>query len=387
MAEFQSPGRPKVRAAIDSVVPELGVPSIMVQIRDEDGTWFGSAGVADTVTGAPRVPGEHLHSGSISKAFTAATLLQLEAEGRLSIDDTVDRWLPGAMAENGYDGTQVTIRHLLSNTSGLFATGMALEFQRRYLTRSAFDEHRFDVYQPADVLAIALSEPPVGRPGETFWYSNGGFAFAAAIIEEVTGNSLESEVHRTVVRPLGLKHTFMRHREETGYHGRHPRSYSKLYLKEGTRVEDVTPETWTTLMEDPSLPPMDTTDVNTSGGWGAANVVATPDELITFYTAMVTGGLLPADQHRAMWDTVDTAGTYWLANARYGLGVYQLTLSDGQVLRGGGGASYGTYTFTMGTPDGKRMMLVHTNNDWAAFPAIDRIIEAEFGAGGLRLEM
>lgn len=387
MTENQSPGREKVRAAIDSVVGDMGAPSIVVQIQDDNGTWFGSAGSADTVTGAPRVPGEQLHTGSISKAYTAATVLRLAAEGRLNLDDTVDRWLPGAMAGNGYDGTKITIRQLLSNTSGLFATGLALEVQRRYATRSGIAEHRFDVYQVEDVLALALSEPPVFQPGEGFCYSNGGFAFAAAIIEKVTGNSFESEVDRAVVQPLGLTHTFARHREETGYRGRHPRAYSKVFLEEGVRPEDVRPDNWPEMMEDADLPPLDTTDLNTSGGWGAANVVAPLDELIVFIRAMITGGLLPAEQQRDLWTTVSTEGAHWLANTRYGLGIYELTLSNGLTLRGGTGQSMGTCTFTMGTTDGKRMLAMHTNNDFVTFPAFERIIEAEFGGSGFALDI
>ncbi|WP_433269184.1 serine hydrolase domain-containing protein [Actinosynnema sp. CS-041913] len=387
MAVVESPGRQKVREAMDSAVGDMGAPSVVVQVQDDDGTWFGSAGLADTVTGARRVPGEQLHSGSISKAFTAATVLRLEAEGRLSIEDTVDDWLPGAMAENGYDGARVTIRHLLSNTSGLFATGMALELQRRINIRSAFAEHRFDVYQPEDVLKIALSQPPVYQPGEAFLYSNGGFAFAAAIVEKVTGNSFESEVDRTIVRPLGLTHTFARPRQETGYRGRHPRAYSKVYLKEGVRPEDLTADNWPSMMEDPSLPPMDTTESNSSWGWGAANVVAPLDELIVFVNAMITGSLLPADQHRRMWTTVSTEGAHWLANTRYGLGLYELTLSNGLKLRGGTGQGPGTCTLVMGTADGKHTLAVHTNNDWVSLPVLDKIIEAEFGASGFQLDL
>ncbi len=387
MAAVESPGRQKVREAMESAVNDLGAPSVVVQVQDDNGTWFGSAGPADTVTGAKRVPGEQLHAGSISKAYTAATVLQLEAEGRLSIDDTVDKWLPGVMTGNGYDGTKVTIRHLLSNTSGLFATGMALEVQRRTVIRSALAEHRFDVWQPEDVLALALSEPPVHPPGEAFWYSNGGFAFAAAIVEKATGNSFESEVDRTVVRPLGLVHTFARHRAETGYRGRHPRAYSKVFLREGVRPEDVRPDNWPSMMEDPDLAPMDTTEVNTSWGWGAANIVAPLDELIVFFNAMITGSLLPADQHRRMWTTVSTEGAHWLANTRYGLGLYELTLSNGLKLRGGTGQSLGTCTFVMGTADGRHTLAIHTGNDWVTFPVLDKIIEAEFGAAGFGLKL
>ncbi|MCE7003881.1 beta-lactamase family protein [Kibdelosporangium philippinense] len=246
-----------------------------------------------------------------SKAYTAATVPKLAAEGRSDIDDTVEQWLPGAMTDNGYDGSKVTIRQLLSNTSGLFATGIALEVQRRYTIRSAFAKHRFDVWQPSDVLELATSQPPIGAPGEKFRYSNGGFAFAAAIVEKVTGNAFESEVDRAVTEPLGLTNTFMRHREQTGYRGRHPRLFSKVFLAEGVRPEDVTPENWPSMMEDPALEPLDTTEVNTSWGWGAANAVAPLDELIQFFTAITTGTLLPRPSMR-------TCGTPCRPRARIG---------------------------------------------------------------------
>ncbi|MFD9907522.1 serine hydrolase domain-containing protein [Streptomyces sp. NPDC059063] len=387
MEDFTPPKRDKVCEILDWSVSEGGAPSVAVQIQDSDGSWFDCAGLADATAGAVRIPGEHLHTGSISQAYTAATVLQLAAEGRLSIDDTVEEWLPGAMAENGHDGAEVTIRQLLSHTGGLPSTDMAVEVQRRYAVRSAFQAHRFDVWQRADVLRAALSEPPVSRPGEAFWYSNGGFAFAAAIVEAVTGSSFESEVHRTVVKPLGLTDTFVRHRAETGYRGRHPRLYSKLFLREGVRPEEVTPDNWPSLLEDPKLPPLDTTEVNTSAAWGAANVVAPLDELIVFFNALITGSLLPQAQHKEMWTTASTRGAHWLANTGYGLGVYELTLSDGQRLRGATGASVGASTLVLGTPDGSHTLAAHVANDYSAFPFFDKLLEAEFGATGFGLDL
>ncbi|GGS19185.1 D-alanyl-D-alanine carboxypeptidase [Streptomyces aureoverticillatus] len=386
MTDFATPRRDKVCEILDWAVSEGGAPSVAVQIRDDDGLWFDCAGLADATAGAVRVPGERLHTGSISQAYTAATVLRLAAEGRLGVDDTVEQWLPGAMTVNGHDGSKVTVRQLLSHTSGLFSTDMALEVQRRYAVRSAFLEHRYDVWQPEDVLRAALSEPPVAQPGEAFWYSNGGFAFAAAIVEAVTGNSFESEVDRAVVRPLGLTGTFVRHRGDTGYRGRHPRLYSKLFLKEGVRPEEVTPDNWPSLLEDPKLPPLDTTEVNTSAWWGAADVVAPLDELIVFFDALITGSLLPRAQHDEMWTTAPTEGAHWLANTHYGLGVYELTLSDGRRLRGATGESVGTNTLVLGTPDGRHTLAAHVANDYSAFPVFDKLLEAEFGAGGFGLD-
>ncbi|WP_041625222.1 serine hydrolase domain-containing protein [Stackebrandtia nassauensis] len=376
--------RAALREALEWGV-EQGAPSVAVQVSDADGTWFDAVGKSDLVTGAEREPGEQLHTGSISKAFTAVAALNLAAEGRLSLDDTVEKWLPGTANGNGYDGSTITLRHLLNNTSGLFATGMAVEVQNRYNKRSAFDKHRHDVWEIDDVLKLAVSEPPVGEPGEKFWYSNGGFGFAGAIIERASGASLESEVERAV-RPLGLANTFMRERADEGYRGPHPKAYSKLFVKEGVRPEDVTAENWQSMMEGPELEPFDTTDVNTSGGYGAANVVSNFDDLLVFYKALITGSLLPQEQNAELWNTVSTKGGYWMLNSRYGLGVCELTLSDGQKVRGGGGQSFGTITLVLGSPDGERMVAMHTNNDWLTFPVFDRITEAVFGANGIGLE-
>ncbi|MGA4838494.1 serine hydrolase domain-containing protein [Streptomyces sp. G45] len=382
MAAYTGPGRDTLSDVLDWAVVRGGAPSVAVQVQDGDGTWFDAAGTADAATGEARAPGERLHLGGISQAYTAATVLSLEAEGRLSLDDTVERWLPGALAGNGYDGSRVTVRHLLSHTSGLFSTGMALEVQRRYGTRAAFREHRYDVWRREDVLRLAVSEPPAGAPGERFWYSTGGYAFAAAIVEAATGNSFESEVDRAVVRPLGLTHTFVRHRADPGYWGPHPRLHSKMFFRDGVRPEDVTPDNWPSLLEDPALPPLDTTKANTSWAWGAANVVAPLDELIVFMDALITGDLLPEAQHRAMWATESTKGAHWLAHTAYGLGVYELTLSDGRTLRGCTGASTGAHALVLGTPDGRRTLAAHVANDYSGFPVFDRLLEAEFGAPG-----
>ncbi|MEI5097416.1 serine hydrolase domain-containing protein [Streptomyces sp. PmtG] len=387
MAYFATPKRDAVCEILDWAVSDAGAPSVAVQIQDGDGTWFDCAGLADATAGAVRVPGEQLHIGGIAQAYTAATVLRLAAEGRLSVDDTVDQWLPGAMAENGHDGSKVTIRQLLSHTSGLCSTDLALEAQRRYAVRSAFLRHRYDVWQPEEVLRAALSQPPASLPGEEFRYSNGGFAFAAAIVEAVTGNSLESEVDRAVVQPLGLTSTFVRHRAETGYRGRHPRLYSKLFFREGVSPDEVTRDNWPSLLEDPKVPPLDTTEVNTSVAWGAANVVAPLDELIVFFNALLTGSLLPHTQHRDMWTTVSTEGAHWLAHTGYGLGVFELTLSDGRTLRCATGAGVGTHTLVAGTPDGGHTLAVHVANDYSAFLVFNKLLEAEFGATGLRLAL
>lgn len=370
----------KVQQVLDRAVAEAGVPGIVADVRDGDRTWFGTAGVADLDTGAARGPGEYLHTGSSGKAFTAAVLLTLEAEGRLSLDDSVNRWLPGVLDVNGYDGDKITIRHLLSNTSGLFATGLAPEVSHRYASRSGFLQHRFDSFTTEELLRIAVSQPPVGEPGERFEYSNGGFHIAGAVIEKVTGNTYEEEVERRVIRPLGLTHTRVRPAQDTRYPDPHPRAYSTLFFKDGIDPATLTPENWQSLMEEPGLPPLDVTEFNSSLAWSAGNVVSTTGDMSRFVHAMAGGSLLPPAQHRQMWSTVSTEGGHWMPHARYGLGLFEFDkeATGGRTLRGVGGSLWGSWFLSVGTPDG-HTIAVHTSTEWKSWDIMFAIIEAEFG--------
>ncbi|MEV4167559.1 serine hydrolase domain-containing protein [Nonomuraea dietziae] len=371
----------KLQQVLDWAVAEAGVPGIVADVRDGDRTWFGTAGVADIETGVRRRLGEHVHTGSSGKAFTAATVLALEAEGLLSLDDSVNKWLPGVLDVNGYDGDTITIRHLLNNTSGLFITGLAPEISHRYLTRSAFIKHRFDEFTTDDLLRVAVSQPPVGEPGERFAYSNGGFHLVGAIIEKVTGNSYAEEVERRVIRPLGMTHTYVRPVQDKGYPDPHPRAYSTLFFKDGVDPAAITPANWESMMEDPGLAPLDVTEAGTSGGWSAGNVVSTTGDMIRFLNAMASGSLLPPAQHREMWTTVSTEGGHWMPHARYGLGLFEFDkeATGGRTVRGVGGSLWGSWFLAVGTPDGRQTVAVHTNTEWKSWDLMFKVIEAALG--------
>jgi D-alanyl-D-alanine carboxypeptidase len=367
-----------IQQVLDWAVAEPGIPGIVADVKDGDRTWFGTAGVADIKTGARRRPGEYAHIGSGSKAFTAAVVLTLEAEGRLSIDDPVDKWLPGVLNVNGYDGTKITIRHLLSNTSGLFSTGLAPELTNRFATRAGFVKHRFDEFTIEDLLKLTVSQPPVGEPGERFEYANGGFYVAEALIEKVTGNSYAEEVERRVIQPLGLTNTYVRPAQDTGYPDPHPRAYSNLFYKDGTDAAAVTPENWESMMEEPGLEPLDVTEFNTS--WCPGNMVSTTGDMIRAISALASGTLLPPAQHHQMWTTVST-GDYWLPHARYGLGLFEFDKAamGGRTLRGVGGSYWGAGFLTLGTPDGEHAIALHTNTEWKSWDVVFKLVEAVFG--------
>ncbi|WP_433512965.1 serine hydrolase domain-containing protein [Nonomuraea sp. CA-143628] len=365
----------KVQQILDSAVAEDGIPGIVAEVHDAGGAWFGTAGVADLATGRRRQPGEYLHIGSSGKAFTAATMLALAAEGRLSLEDPVHKWLTGVMDAGGYDGNKITIRQLLNHTSGLFLTGLAPELQHSLVTQPA------RVWNTSDLLNLAVSQPPVGEPGEGFVYANGGYYLAGAIIEKVTGNSYAAEVERTVIRPLGLTSTYVRPITDTSYPDPHPQAYVANILKEGADPASLTPEDYASLGEDSGLPPIDCTALNTSWGWAAGGIVSTTGDLSRFLKAIATGSLLPPAQHHEMWTMVSSGSVVWLPHARYGLGVIEFDSAgtNGLTLRGVSGTLPGSFTLALSTDDGRQSVAVHTNIEPKNLDIPIKIIKAMYG--------
>ncbi len=145
--------------AVRAVV-EGGVPGVTLRAEDRRGAWSTTAGVGNLRTERPRSTHDRYRVGSITKTFVATVLLQLEAEGTLSLDDTVDSWLPGLVTGNGHDGTRITLRQLLNHTSGIFNYTADADFGRTYFLKEGFLEHRYDTLAPRSWCA---SRRPTSR--------------------------------------------------------------------------------------------------------------------------------------------------------------------------------------------------------------------------------
>ncbi|WP_433417815.1 serine hydrolase domain-containing protein [Microtetraspora malaysiensis] len=329
-----APGQVEVRQVLDRAVTEGGIPGILTEIRDGHGRWFGSAGVADTATGRKRMPQHRFRIGSTTKTFVATVALQLVAEGRLSLDDTVDEWLPGLVHGNGHDGGKITIRQLLNNTSGIFNYLQDQEAVNRYPTPT-----------PRQLVRIAMSRPPSFEPGTSWEYSQTNYVLAGMVIERVTGSTLAGEVSRRIARPLGLAGTYLPRGGDPKIRGPHSRHYSKLNLP------------------DPNATIYDVTELNPSPFWAAGGMISTAGDLGRFFGALLGGRLLPPAQQKEMFTMVPTKD--WIPDTTYGLGVSSVTLSCGATVWGMGGAIFGSWTYTYGTRDGKHMIAANVNGDWA----------------------
>jgi D-alanyl-D-alanine carboxypeptidase len=350
--------RTEVRRVLDQAVSDGGVPGVIADIRDAQGAWFGTAGVADTATGGERHQDDRFRIGSITKAFTSTVVLKLAAEGRLSLDDTVDKWLPGLVGGNGNDGAKITIRQLLNQTSGLFNYSLSERLMPQYVG-PAFLEHRFDDHSPEELVREAMASPPDFAPGTGWGYSNTNFVLAGMIIERAAGRSYAEEVDHRIARPLGLTETYVPG-DDTKLRGPHARHYSKLMLTE------------------PDAPVHDVTELNASIGWAAGGMVSTAGDLHTFYRALLGGRLLPPAQQEEMFTGVSTEGSPWIPDTTYGLGVFWQRLSNGVTAWGGGGAIHGSWTYAMGTRDGEHFVVSNVNGDWGnPIAMFTELVEAE----------
>jgi len=226
-----------VQQGIDGLAQE-GFPGVLAAVSDGHGGGLDHvAGVGDLATGAPVPVNGQVRIASNTKTFTATVVLQLVAEHRVSLDRTVETYLPGLVRGPGGDGRQITVRQLLQHTSGIPDYDDVL--YPEWLA-SGFTRH----YTPQELVAAGLGRPAVGAPGAQFSYSNTEYAIAGLLVEEVTGHSIASEITSRVIDRVGLKDTWWPADGDRTIRGPHPRNY----------LQDTAGGPWTDVTEmDPSM--------------------------------------------------------------------------------------------------------------------------------------
>ncbi|WP_455362484.1 serine hydrolase domain-containing protein [Streptomyces sp. SYSU K21746] len=346
-------GHDATRQAIEAAVRD-GVPGVVAQVQDRNGTWTGTAGVADRRTGRERHAADRYRVGSITKTFVATVLLQLEAEGRVDLDDTVEKWLPGLVRGNGHDGRSITLRQLLNHTSGIYSYTSDPGFVRDVFGEGFF-EHRYDTWTPRQLVGLAMTHRPDFAPGTSWNYSNTNYVVAGLVIEKVTGRPYGSEIERRILRPLGLRATSV-----PGTSARMPKPSGRAYSK---------------LSDDPAATKIhDVTELNPSIAGAAGEMISNSSDLQRFYRALLRGKLLPKQQLKEMTTTVAVSDE--LPGFRYGLGLTQQKLSCGKDVWGHGGGIHGSGSEAVATRDASHTLAMNFNGDWAGDSR--RVVEAEF---------
>jgi D-alanyl-D-alanine carboxypeptidase len=318
-----------VQRALRQLTGADGVVGAAIEVDTPGcGKWADTSGQADVRTGKPMSSTDRVRIGSNTKTYTATVLLQLVAEHRVDLAGTVDHYLPGLIGTNGYDGRKITVRRLLQHTSGLPDHVEGLDWDHP----ENWQSHAFT---PRELVALALTQP---RPQQAWSYSTTNYIVLGMIIQKVTGHSPTTEITRRIIRPLGLDNTYWPGTDPT-IHGPHPRGYQRIEKDGRTVLADVT-------------------DFNmTYGGVGGALVSTLSDEN-RFFTALLSGRLLPPAQLAQMKSTVAADPDRTWPGARYGLGLISTPLDCGGLYWGHGGTTPGFETNGGVAPDGRRVQLV-----------------------------
>ncbi|MCZ0208332.1 serine hydrolase [Streptomyces sp. UMAF16] len=310
-----------------------------------DGSWRGTAGVRDVRTGAPALENARYRAGSVTKVVTAAIVLQLAAEGRIDLDGTVQRYLPGLLTE---DFEPITVRQLLNYTSGL-RPGASLGD-----TVEEGFAHRFETLTPRQVVAASVAEGPAYDPGTRQTYGNIHYTVLGLLIEKVTGDSYAHQAQVRIFRPLGMRHSSFPAAGDTGIHGPHNRGYDWI---DGKLV--------------------DVTDWNMTDRFAAGDLISTTADLERFLVGLFRGRVVPEPQLDEMFTLPH------VPDAHYGAALERIEL-NGKVVWGKGGSRPGYTAAIAATRDLSRTLVYSVNSTDAkgdgqqaaaerfAFPAFNR---------------
>jgi CubicO group peptidase (beta-lactamase class C family) len=186
MSEISERLEARLERLVRGAQREKRVPSIAAAVlRDGELIWEAAVGAADVAGGLEATPDTQYRIGSITKTFTAAAIMQLRDEGRLDLEDTLDRHVEGA-------AHTPTIRRMLSHASGL--------------QRETHDDSWLTLrFAPPDELLETLSQAELVLPsGARFHYSNLAFALLGIVVERVSGLRYQDYVRERLFEPVGL---------------------------------------------------------------------------------------------------------------------------------------------------------------------------------------
>ena len=176
-----------VRAAYSADAPGAAV----IVVQDGKTLYRGARGLANLELGVPLRPESVFRIGSVTKQFTAAAILLLAEEGKLSLSDPITKFLPDYHVQ----GHRVTIEHLLSHTSGV----------PNYTELADWRATRRNDVSIQQLVDIFQDKPFDFAPGERWKYDNSGYILLGAIIEKVSGQKYAEFLRSRVFEPLGMK--------------------------------------------------------------------------------------------------------------------------------------------------------------------------------------
>jgi D-alanyl-D-alanine carboxypeptidase len=325
-----SPAKARLQRIVRGLVA-AGAPGALAAVRTPTGIRRAASGFASLEPKVRLQPTDRYRVASVTKTFVATLVLELAAEGKLSLVDPVERWLPGMVP----DGRSITLRALLDHTSGLFD----YDQDQGWVGARFSDPGR--EWSPQDLVAIATSHPPLFPPGTSWSYSNTNYVLLGLVVEAATGRTLAGELRARLFEPLALGSTSFP--SGTAIGGRFAHGY---------------------IVSRPPLPTpartlIDVSSILSPSAWGAGQIVSNADDLTRFFGALLRGRLLRPAQLAAMKTEVVRYG--------YGLGVRTALTACGRAF-GHDGDVPGYRNVVWATANGRRAAAIMVNVDDTLVP-------------------
>lgn len=270
--QFSSEVQEKFAKAVDDKMAEYGVPGAIVGVWiPGEGEWLSVRGKADLQTGAVPKLTDSVRAGSITKTFTATTILQMVDDKKLSLSDTLADLKLGVKVPNA---DRITVRNLLNMTSGLCNFTANPKFWTDFYANPARP------WTPEELVALTEGCTPPDEPGSKYDYNNTNYILLGLIIEKRSGRPAWEEITRRTIDRLGLRNT------------RFPM---------GPEMPEPFLHGYTTTLDNSS-----TTDIKSlndisvhspTAWWTAGAIISNLHDLKTWLKALSEGSLLSPEMH------------------------------------------------------------------------------------------
>jgi D-alanyl-D-alanine carboxypeptidase len=185
-----------VKEIVNRTVDEQGLRAALVRVDIGDRT-LATASPGESMAGVPANLRMHFRIGSIAIPYLMDLVLQLQDQGRLSLDDPVSKWLPDVP-----NADRVTLRMLASATSGYPDW---IQGNQDFIDTLLADVFR--QWQTQELVNIAFGQPLICDPGECFHYAHTNYVILARVVHAITGRPVGKLLRKRILGPLGLRHT------------------------------------------------------------------------------------------------------------------------------------------------------------------------------------
>ena len=278
----------RLRAMLDEAVRD-GLPGVSLVLKGAGFDFRAAAGVSDLITREPLTPDHLMYVASVGKVFTAVVALQLCEERKLDLEAPITTWLPAELTKRIPSGDQITLRHLLSHTSGIFDY-----MNDDHTWRIDFSKDPRREWSHDDIIAYLYDKPLLFEPGTDYHYSNSNYILVGRIIEQVSGEPLHQQIRQRILSPLDLRHTL------NGAAALRNQKHAHGYINRYGHIIDTFP--WYSHY-----------------GLADSGIHSTPADLAVFIQSLFTSEAILSERMRMVMTDVSST---WQLDDEYGMGIY-----------------------------------------------------------------